>query len=132
MRSFAPDRSGFTIVEILLALLLLSFTVLGFQAATGEIIHQAAESDRQAMAVQVVEDRLDLVRLDPDYGALATRYGEAGTTLDRFPGLERTTRVVRTRVRQSTGLLDYVTVTISVDGTGLRAPVSRTIVLAAP
>ncbi|MFW6331202.1 MAG: prepilin-type N-terminal cleavage/methylation domain-containing protein, partial [Gemmatimonadota bacterium] len=57
------NRDGFTIVEVLLALLLLSFTVMGFQAATGEIIHYAAQSDRQAVAVQMVENHLDLIRL---------------------------------------------------------------------
>lgn len=125
-------RHGFTVVEVLLALLLLSFTVLGFQAATSEIIHYAAQSDRQALAVQAVEDRLDLVRLDPEYDELESRYSETATALAGYPGLERTTRAVRTQARQPTGVLDYVTVTITVEGAGLRTPVSRTIVVAAP
>lgn len=128
----AAGRDGFTIIEVILALFLLSFTVLGFQAATSEIIHYSAQSDRQALAVQLVEDRLDLIRLDPEYAALETRYAETGTAVGAYPGFQRTTRVVRTRARQSTGLLDYVTVTISVEGAALRTPVRRTIVLAAP
>ncbi|MFW5947841.1 MAG: hypothetical protein ACOCUW_05055 [Gemmatimonadota bacterium] len=125
-------RDGFTIVEILLALLLLSFMVMGFQAATGEIIHTAAQSDRQAVAVQLVEDRLDLIRLDPDYGELESRYEEAEAPLPDFPGLTRATEIVRTRQSQSTGVLDYVTITVTGAGAGLRRPVRRTIVIGAP
>lgn len=127
------DRGGFTIIEVLLALLLLSFTVLGFQAATGEIIHYAAQSDREAVAVQLVEDRLDLIRIDPQYEALEARYAESETILGAdYPGLTRTTHVVHTYAEQATGVLDYLTITVTVDGGSLRAPVGRTIVIGAP
>ncbi|MDX1676062.1 MAG: hypothetical protein R3314_14805 [Longimicrobiales bacterium] len=125
-------RDGFTIVEILLALLLLSFMVMGFQAATGEIIHYAAQSDREAVAVQLVEDRLDLIRLDPDYGTLVSRYDTVESTMADYPGLSRTTHVVRTQQTQPSGLLDYTKVTVTVAGPSLRSPVARTIVVGAP
>ena len=125
-------RDGFTIVEVLLALLLLSFMVMGFQAATGEIIHYAAQSDRKAVAVQLLEDRLDLIRLDSDYDALAGRYSEEETPLPEYPGLTRTTLIERTRATQDTGLLDYISITVTIDGGNLRDPVARTIVVAAP
>ena len=125
-------RDGFTIVEILLALLLLSFMVMGFQAATGEIIHYAAQSDREAVAVQLVEDRLDLIRLDPDYADLETRYETTEPTLEDYPGLSRVTELVHTYQEQSTGVLDYLKVTVTVSGGSLREPVARTIVIGAP
>lgn len=125
-------RDGFTIVEIILALVLLSFTVMGFQAATGEIIHYAAQSDREAVAVQLVEDRLDLVRLDPEYEQLKSRYEAVESELADYPGLTRTTSIVRTYQEQETGTLDYLTVTVTVSGASLRGPVARTIVVGAP
>lgn len=125
-------RDGFTIVEVLLALLLLSFMVMGFQAATGEIIHYAAQSDRHAVAVQLVEDRLDLIQLDPGYEALEERYAEEDTALPDYPTLTRTTLVDRTTAAQATGILDYTTVTATIRSGSLREPVSRTIVVAAP
>ena len=132
-RSRRPDgRGGFTIIEILLALLLLSFMVMGFQAATGEIIAYAARSDREVVAVQLVEDRLDLIRLDPEYDRLESRYDGVDSTLVDYPDLVRTTEVVRTRQQQSTGQLDYVTVTVTVSGASLRGPVARTVVIGAP
>ena len=126
------DREGFTIVEIVLALVLLSFVVLGFQAATGEIIHSAARSDRKTVAVQLVENRLDLIRLDPHYGELASRYAETDAAIPGYEGLTRTTTFDRTIVEQETGLLDYLTITVNVQGRGLEGPVSRTAVVAAP
>lgn len=125
-------REGFTVVEVLLALLLLSFMVMGFQAATGEIIHYAAQSDRKAVAVQLVQDRLDLVHMDTEYSGLQSRYAEVRTGLPGYPTMTRTTQVVRTRASQSTGLLDYTTVTVTLESASLREPVSRTIVVAAP
>lgn len=125
-------RGGFTIVEILLALLLLSFVVLGFQAATGEIIHYAAQSDRELVAVQLAEDRLDLIRLDTDYEALESRYEGTESTLADFPGLTRQTVIARTVSEEATGLLDFHRITVTVSGDGLRAPVARTVVVAAP
>lgn len=134
MRSQRPtsNRDGFTIAEVLLALLLLSFMVMGFQAATGEIIHYAAQSDRKAVAVQLVQSRVDMIRLDPRYTTLKATYEEAGTTFADYPGLTRTTVVHRTLVNQMTGVLDYTVITVTVNGAGLRDPVSRTLTVAAP
>lgn len=133
-RPIAPraHREGFTIVEILMSLVLLSFMVMGFQVATGEIIHYSAQSDRSAVAVQLVEDRLDLILLDTDYEALVARYTETAHTLPEYPELHRTTDMHRTRSALDTGTLDYVTITVTVDGSSLRGPVSRTAVVAAP
>ena len=126
------SRGGFTIVEILLALLLLSFMVMGFQAATGEIIHYAAQSDREVVAVQLVEDRLDLIRLDPQYEELETRYETVEPGVAGYAGLDRTTEIVRTVQQQSTGELDYLKITVTVSGPSLRSAVARTIVIGAP
>lgn len=133
MRSRAwRNRGGFTIAEVLLALVLLSFMVLGFQAATGEIIHYAAQSDRRAVALQLVHNRLDVIRLDEEYEALVPRYRETETTFADYPGLARSTEVDRTQALQERGMLDFTTITVTVAGSGLRNPVARTIVVAAP
>ncbi len=128
----ASRRDGFTIVEVLLALLLLSFMVMGFQAATGEIIHYAAQSDREAVAVQLVEDRLDLIRLDTDYNNIESRWEAVESDLTNYPGLTRTTEIARTYQEQATGILDYLKVTVTVEGASLRGPVARTIAIGAP
>lgn len=115
-----------------MAVVLLSFMVMGFQAATGKIIHYAAQSDREAVATQLVEDRLDLIRLDPTYEGLEIRHESGDEALVGFPGLTRRTEIVRTYRREDTGVLDYTTITVTVSGPSLRSPVSRTIVIGAP
>jgi type II secretory pathway pseudopilin PulG len=125
-------RPGFTIVEVLLAVVLLSFMVMGFQAATGTIMHYGAQSDREGVAVQVARDRLDVIRLDPRYERLKRDYEESDTPVQSHPGLKRTTLIEHTRQTTVTGVLDYHTITVRVTGAGLRQPVSRTIVVAAP
>ncbi|MFO7894348.1 MAG: prepilin-type N-terminal cleavage/methylation domain-containing protein [Longimicrobiales bacterium] len=131
-RAGSFGQAGFTIVEVLMALVLLSFMVMGFQAATGEIIHYAAQSDREAVAVQLVEDRLDLIRMDPEYTRLEDRYETEANELTDYPGLTRTTNIVRTYQEQATGVLDYLKITVTVSGASLRGPVARTIVIGAP
>lgn len=126
------NREGFTIVEILLAVLLLSFVVMGFQAVTGEIVHYSARSNRESVAMQLVEDRLEMIRMYPGYDDLAQEF--AGTeTPAGFPGLVRTTvvRVVADTLMMS-GIAHYKRITVTVSGTGLSNPISRTISLAAP
>jgi Tfp pilus assembly protein PilV len=126
------NRDGFTIVEILLAVLLLSFVVMGFQAVTGEIIHVSARSNRESVASQLVEDRLEMIRIYPGYDHLAQEFADTQTLAD-FPGLTRTTVV---RVMADTllmaGIAHYTRITVTVSGTGLSKPISRTISLAAP
>ncbi|MEJ2678506.1 MAG: hypothetical protein P8174_05440 [Gemmatimonadota bacterium] len=124
------NREGFTIVEILLAVLLLSFVVMGFQAVTGQIIHLSAQNTRESVATQLVEDRLEMIRIYPGYDHLAQEF--AGT--EAMPrGLTRTT-VVRAMADtlMMAGIAHYTRITVTVSGTGLRAPISRTISLAAP
>lgn len=128
----AGHRDGFTIVEVLLALVLLSFVVMGFQAATGEIIRYSGQSDQQSLAVQLAEDRLDLIRLDPDYAGIPARYAGVEEGVATSAALTRTTRIVRTRKQKPTGVLDYLTITVTVEGASLREPVARTVVVAAP
>ena len=125
-------RAGFTIVEILLALLLLSFVVLGFQAATGQIIHYAAQSDRSLVASQLARDRLELIRMDTDYDGLEARYEATETQMAGFPGLKRQTVITHVMDTLATGILDYQRITVTITGGGLRAPISRSLVVAAP
>lgn len=132
METSRGGRDGFTILEVLLALVLLSFVVLGFQAATGEIIRYAGQSDQQSVAVQLVEGRLDRIRLDPDYEQIRDRYHGVEEGVDASGSLTRKTKIVRTTAEKSTGRLDYLTITVTVEGPSLRAPVARTIVIGAP
>ncbi len=123
--------AGFTMVEVVIALVILATAVLGLAASASRLATSAATAELQALALEGVEDRLARVRLDPRYGGLDTLY--AGVDVDLFgvEGLTRTTTVVH--VQQSMPVaLDYKRVSVSVTGPLITPPVSRQIIVAAP
>lgn len=122
------DQRGFTLIEVVIALVILSVVMLGLAGTTGALLVQAAEDDRQATAVQLVHDRVDAILTDPDYDGLEAEYSGTETDLDGNPELERTTTFVR--MDGGDDPVDAKKVTVEVDGEGLTRPVSRTVVVA--
>ncbi len=131
-RLLRADRDGFTIIEIMLAVLLLSFVVMGFQAVTGEIIHFSAQSNRESEALQLVEDRLELVRMHPGYADLDTVYAGVESDIGGHAGFTRTTVVSDAADTLISGIVTYKRITVTVDAAGLQSTISRTISVAAP
>lgn len=123
------DR-GFTLIELMVALVIFAVVVLGLGAATSQFVHTVAVGQRRAAAIQLVEGRIETVQMNPNYGALDTLYAGTETDFPTFEGLKRETRIVH--VGGSGQLLDYKKVTVIVTGPGLAEPVSRTIVVSAP
>lgn len=116
----------------MLAVLLLSFVVMGFQAVTGEIIHFSSRANRENVAMQLVEDRLELVQMYPDYDGLAAAFAGTEADITDFPGLTRTTTVEDVADTLVSGIVTYKRVTVTVSGSGLDDAVSLSISLAAP
>jgi prepilin-type N-terminal cleavage/methylation domain-containing protein len=127
------SRDGFSLIEMIIAILILTGAVLGIASSTGGLVASASESELEFSALQSVEDRLALIRLDPRYGLLDSIFSGTETALPGLHGLTRTTRVTRSRVEQDEGsVLDYTTVVVTVSGDRLRESVSRKLVLGAP
>jgi prepilin-type N-terminal cleavage/methylation domain-containing protein len=124
-------RSGFTLVEVIVALLILSTAVLGLAGSASRLATTSATAELRALALQSVEDRLARIRMDPRYGGLDTLYSGVESGLFAIEGITRTTTV--THVQQTTPLvLDYTRISVTVEGTLLSEPISRQIVIAAP
>jgi type IV pilus modification protein PilV len=119
-------------VEVVVALLILAVGVLGLQTVTTRYLQVVTTSDRQAVALQLVRDRLDQVRTDPEYTQLRTRYQATETDLPDLPGLTRTTVVNQIQRQVGDGTVDFTKVTVTVSGTGLSAPVARSLSVGAP
>ncbi len=79
-----------------------------------------------------MKDRLELVRTDPQYDSLETRYARTETNAGGVAGLTRITTIVRTRDSTSVGISDYKQVTVTVSGNGLSGPIARTVSVGAP
>ena len=88
-------RSGFTLVEVTLALVLLAFVVIGLQQTTGRFLHVVVEDRVRAEADAVADSRVAQVRLWPDYTSIEAQF--AGTVRDQpRAGWSVATTVIRT------------------------------------
>jgi len=125
------ERAGFTLVEVIVALVILATAVLGFASSASQLAMSSATAELRALALEGVEDRLARVRLDPRYGGLDTLYAGVDTDLFGVEGLTRTTSVVHVQTA-APGAVDYRRITVTVTGPLLTPPVSRQIIIAAP
>lgn len=129
----AARAGGFTLVEITIAIMILTTAVLGIAVSTGRMLTPAATAELEFEALQSVEDRLALIRLEPRYGQLDSLFAGSETSLPGMPGFTRTTTVSRTRQTLTGGkVLDFTTIVVTLDGPGLPAPLYRKLVVAAP
>jgi prepilin-type N-terminal cleavage/methylation domain-containing protein len=124
-------REGFTLIEVIMALMILSVAILGTQAMAGTLVRRVTLSNTQLSAIELAEDRLDLIRLEPNYANLDT-YVANENPVTGWPGFRRITTVVRTNVTTTNGTTDYRKITVEVRSPGGIAPVIRTITIGAP
>ncbi len=124
-------RGGFTLVEVIVAMTILSVAVLGLASSTARLTTTSASAELRALALEAAEDRLGRVRLDPRYGGLDTLYSGVDTDLFGIAGMTRTTSVDHVQ-QSSPHPLDYKRVTVTITGPRLDPPISRRLVIAAP
>ena len=124
------NRKGFTLVEVMMALVILAVVIVGMASATGQFIRQVARSDIEVAAIQMADDRIQTVLMDPNYAAIDTAYAGSETN---FPGLNGLTRVTQiTRVGGSGQSQDHKRIVVIVNGPGLASPIKRSATVAAP
>jgi len=127
------DRKGFTVVEVLVALTLLAVVVLGLSSTTARLNRTAVDNRQKVVAIELLQDRLRLIAMDEEYAQLRNRYEGVENDIPGYPGFRRTTTIQRINESGVGGRsLDYYRVTVTVQGPGLDAPVSRTTTIAAP
>lgn len=124
-------RGGFTLVEVIVAMVILSVAVLGLASSATRLTTSAASAELRALALESAEDQIGRVRLDPRYGGLDTLYSGVQDDLFGIQGLTRTTTVVHVQ-QTSPHPLDYKRITVTVTGPMLNPPISRLIVIGAP
>lgn len=121
------DEKGFTLVEVMIALVILAVVMLGVAGTTGAMLLQAAEDEQSTTAVQLVHDRIEVVLTDPDYENLKDNYGGSETDLPGAPDMTRITTIKPMTV-PGEGAIDAKKVSVRVTGDGLGQPVARTAV----
>lgn len=122
-------EDGFTLIEVLIAMVILAIVMVGMQAAlTQRLTGDLRLQDTRSAAIHLATDRLRAVQLDPVYSEISDRYAAVESSITDYPGYTRTTTVTRTVGSGN----DYTTVTVKVAQARLAQPVTRSLVIAAP
>ncbi|MGQ0703303.1 MAG: type IV pilus modification PilV family protein [Gemmatimonadales bacterium] len=122
-------EAGFTLIEVLIALVILAIAALSLMRLSGSMIRGVTDDRVRTLASASVEARIAEVRSWPTYSTLDGKYAGSESNTPTA-GLTRITTIVRTGGVGQTN--DYKRVTVTVSGTGLATAVSRTITIAAP
>jgi len=128
MHTPAADRRGFTLIEVVIALVILASVTLVMASTATRYLSAAVRNREKMQASATAEAQMALVRSFPVYDSLRVKFDSTKTDTP-FTGWTRTTRVVRTGTGTAA---DLTRVTVTVTGPGLTAPITRTLTIAAP
>lgn len=127
------SEGGFTLVELIISLLLLTVVILGSAYTSASLSRNAAESELEAMALQAVESRLSTIQMDSRYSDLESLYEGSETSLPGLDGITRTTVIERVQTAVSGGRNhDYTRITVRASGPFLGSPIAQQVIVAAP
>jgi prepilin-type N-terminal cleavage/methylation domain-containing protein len=127
-------RRGFSLVEIMVALTILSIIILGLANTTITFLHETTIDTVRVRAQSFADMRIAEVRGYPIYDSLTTKFNGSDSP---EPGFNRITTVVHDKTAISTcnnpsgcPKNDITRVTVKVTNAGLSSPVSRTLAVA--
>jgi hypothetical protein len=119
-----------TLIEIMIALVILSSVLLGMGKFMGAYGHAVGTSSAQASARELVAERLEYVKGATNYTTIEPTYGGMEAGIPGYPGFTRRTLVMRVG-GQPGDRFDHKVITVVVNGPGLTKPVKKTSVIAA-
>lgn len=126
------NRQGFTIVEMIVAILILTTAILGMGASAGYMVQAASGAGARSEALQMVEGRISQIVMDPRYEVLDSLYGGTETDLPGLEAYDRVTTITQTKTLLDGRYTDYKEVMVTVSGPGLPEGISRTTIVGAP
>lgn len=128
-------RRGFSLVEIMVALTILSIIILGLANTTITFLHETTLDTVRVRAQSFADMKISEIRSYPTYDQLVPTFNKSDTPES---GFSRVTTVTRDKTPANpcanpSGCPknDIVRVTVTVSNTSLSSPVSRTISIAA-
>ena len=122
-------RVGMTLVEVLVAIVLLGGVLLSMGKFTAALARSAGTSRLLATATQLVSDRIGVVKGAPRYTAIESLYVATENALPGFAGFTRQTLVKRVGGK-ATDSIDYKIVTVEVSNPSLTKPVRKSTIIA--
>ncbi len=128
MKTRAGSSAGFTLVEVLIALAMLSIVLLAAAASTTKYLGVITRNRMRIQAAAVADAQIAKVRVSPAYDSLTVRFDSTRNGVP-FAGYTRSTRVIRTGAGSTT---DVTKIRVTVSGPELSSPVVRYATIAAP
>ena len=123
-------RRGFTLIEVVLATVILGIVLLGTGRFTARFLHTVSVSTTATVASEVATERMEMITTDPSYPTLAARWAGTTTGFPGYPAMQRTTTVQR--ITGNTPPRDYTVVTVRVTEPTLATPVRMTTIVGQP
>lgn len=124
-------RRGFTLVEVIVALVILSGVLLAMTDFTRQFTRQTTDAAVEARASDLAVQQLETVKAWRTYGSVVSTFHNTTVSFAApgpYAGLTRNTLVARTGPSATD---DFVTVTVVVTGGGLPTPMRRSTIIAA-
>ncbi|MHB1311595.1 MAG: type IV pilus modification PilV family protein [Gemmatimonadaceae bacterium] len=131
------QRSGMTLIEVIIAVVILSGVLIGLSNFTRRYQHLSTNQSALATASELATARIEYVALFRTYATLVATFdgttetsstSTAQPSMAGYPGYTRTTSAVRTG---PTATADYVTVTVTVTNTATETSIKKSLVIAA-
>lgn len=124
------SRAGMTLIEIVVAVTILSGALLGIAMFASRMVRGVSDSQAKTTAAELAGERLELVKLTGTYVSVDTFVRTETALGTGYLGYTRQTQVQRVNAGVS-DTLDYKIVTVTVRGQLLPQPVKRTTIIAA-
>lgn len=120
-----------TLIEVIVAIAILTGATLGFAAFATRFMHSTTESQVRTTAVQLAADRLEQVKGAPSYKDLEADYKGLETDPEGYTGYTRETLIEHVGGDPTDPTIkdDYKIVTVIVTARGLPTPVRETTVI---
>jgi type II secretion system protein I len=122
------STGGFTLVEVLIALAMLSVVLLAAAASTTKYLGVITRNRIRIQAAALADAQIAQVRVSPAYDSLTVRFDSTRSGVP-FPGYTRSTRVLRSGAGTTN---DLTKIRVTVSGPELSTPIVRYATIAAP
>lgn len=131
-RARVVRRQAMTLVEVILAIVILSGTMLGLGNFARKFQSANSGSTSKTLASDLASQRIEDIRSYRAYTSIVSTYNASSESFStgEYKGFTRTTTAVRCS-SCPTATADYITVTVSVSGNDLAVAVTKTVVIAA-
>jgi len=124
-------RAGFTLVEVVVAMLILGIALLGMALFVSRMAHSTTDSRLLGTADELAADRIETIKTSTSYATLGADFQGTETSIPGgdYAGFTRQT-IIKHVGGSPSDSVDYTVVTVIVSNPAVRDTVRKTTVIA--